>query len=373
MIWRSGLVVLIILVGIMPGCVSNEDPSGSDDAQNQLETTKNKISAVDISYYPQISKFNHAYFDRNGDQVDFIDSLIQNGVDTVRLRIWNNPSDNSSSLAQVLEFSDLLKSKGLKIWLCPHYSDTWADPGQQKTPTIWESLDFERLKIEVYEYTRYIVTEIDPDFIQIGNEVNNGMLFPHGNIHHNMTQFLEILEQGSDGVRDSSDRAKIILHFAGLESSASFFDQVKHIDYDVAGISYYPLWHGKSIENVGDVLENLANSTGKEVVIAETAYPFTLDWNDWTNNILGSENQLILPEYPATPEGQRDFLHELKKQIFDVDGGIGFCYWGADMISWDGPESENGSVWENQAIFDFENKELPVMMEFNLSHYHAEA
>ncbi|MBH32834.1 MAG: arabinogalactan endo-1,4-beta-galactosidase [Euryarchaeota archaeon] len=369
MIWRSGLVVLIILAGIMPGCIANEDSSGISDANNHLENNKNKISAVDISYYPQISKFNHTYLDRNGEEVDFIDSLIENGVNTIRLRIWNNPPDNSSSFAQVLEFSNFLKSKGLRIWLCPHYSDTWADPGQQKTPVNWDSLDYEELKIEVYEYTKYIVTEIDPDFIQIGNEVNNGMLFPHGNIHHNTTQFLEILKRGSDGVRDSSDKAKIILHFAGLESSISFFDEVKLIDYDVAGISYYPLWHGKSIENVGDVLEKLANSTGKEVLVAETAYPFTLDWNDWTDNILGSESQLILPEYPAAPEGQRDFLHDLKKQIFDVDGGIGFCYWGADMISWAGQEAKNGSVWENQAIYNFENKELPILMEFNLSHH----
>ena len=85
MIWRSGLVVLIVLVGIMSGCLSNEDQSGGGDVQNQLETAKNKISAVDISYYPLISEFNHTYFDRNGDQVDFIDSLVQNGVDEIHL------------------------------------------------------------------------------------------------------------------------------------------------------------------------------------------------------------------------------------------------------------------------------------------------
>ena len=369
MILRSGLIVICVLVGTMSGCVSNQETSRGYDEQDENESVKNKVSAVDISYYPLISKFNHTYLDQNGHQVDFIESLIQNGIDTVRLRIWNNPSDNSSSLAQVLEFSNLLKSKGLRIWLCPHYSDTWADPGQQKIPSYWNTLDFERLKIEVYEYTRHIVTEINPDFIQIGNEVNNGMLVPHGNIHENMTQFLEILQHGTDGVRDASAKAKVIIHFAGIESAPSFFDLVKDIDYDIAGISYYPIWHGKSIENVGDVLETIANNTGKEVVIAETAYPFTLDWNDWTNNILGSEDQIILPEYPATPEGQRNFLHDLKNEIFDIDGGIGFCYWGADMISWDGAESQNGSVWENQALFNFENKELPVLMEFNLSNY----
>ena len=367
MIFRSGLVIICVLVGIMSGCVSHQETSRGADGQDEIEPAKNKISAADISYYPLISKFNHTYLDQNGHQVDFIESLIQNGIDTVRLRIWNNPSDNSSSLAQVLEFSNLLKSKGLRIWLCPHYSDTWADPNQQKTPSNWDSLDFETLKIEVYEYTRHIVTEINPDFIQIGNEVNNGILFPHGNIHENITQFLEILQNGTDAVRDASTRAKVIIHFAGIESAPSFFDLVKDIDYDIAGISYYPIWHGKSIENVGNVLETIANNTGKEVVIAETAYPFTLDWNDWTDNILGSEDQLILPEYPATPEGQRNFLHDLKNEIFDIDGGIGFCYWGADMISWDGAESQNGSVWENQAIFNFENKELPVLMEFNLS------
>ena len=360
--------MLVSFILFSPGCLSNQNVGINQNEQDNSLSSQGLVSAVDISYYPLISKFNHNFVDQEGDQIDFIDSLIQNGVNTVRLRIWHDPVGNSSSLAQVVEFSKLLKAKGLKIWLCPHYSDTWADPSQQRLPDGWKSLNFEQLKIEVYEYTQAIVNEVDPDFIQIGNEINNGLLFPHGEIHQNKTQFLEILEQGSKAVRDSSEKAKIILHYAGFESAHDFFYDVNHIDYDVVGISYYPIWHGKSISSVGSELGTLANNTGRDVIIAETAYPFTLGSNDWTDNILGLESQLILPGFPASPKGQEDFLRHLKEQIFSIESGIGFCYWGADMISWDGPESKNGSVWENQAVFDFENKELPVLQEFDLSH-----
>ena len=143
------------------------------------------------------------------------------------------------------------------------------------------------------------------------------------------------------------------------------FGNVNEVDYDIIGISYYPIWHGKSLNELKIQLNELSDSFGKQIMIAETAYPFTLDWNDWTNNIVGLENQLILPDYPATPEGQKNFIRDLKNLVTEVSNGIGFCYWGAELIAWDGENSENGSVWENQAVFDFSNKELPVLMEFN--------
>ena len=96
-------------------------------------------------------------------------------------------------------------------------------------------------------------------------------------------------------------------------------------------------------------------------MIAETAYPFTLGWNDWTNNIVGLENQLILPEFPATPQGQKNFVQQLKIMMTNLDGGIGLSYWGAELIAWNGPESSEGSPWENQALFDFNNQALPVI------------
>jgi arabinogalactan endo-1,4-beta-galactosidase len=142
---------------------------------------------------------------------------------------------------------------------------------------------------------------------------------------------------------------------------------VNPLDYDIIGVSYYPIWHGKSLNDLRFRLTELSNNFGKEILIAETAYPFTLSWNDWTNNIVGLEEQLILPDYPATPSGQQNFVRDLKNLVLEIDNGIGFCYWGAELIAWDGENSENGSVWENQALFDFDNTELPVLQEFNLN------
>jgi arabinogalactan endo-1,4-beta-galactosidase len=111
-------------------------------------------------------------------------------------------------------------------------------------------------------------------------------------------------------------------------------------------------------------MQYLSETHNKEILIAETAYPFTLQWNDWTNNIVGSNEQLILPEYPATIEGQRKFIRQIKTLTKEVENGIGFCYWGAELISWKGNQSTDASPWENQAVFDFDNKALPVLSEF---------
>ncbi len=104
------------------------------------------------------------------------------------------------------------------------------------------------------------------------------------------------------------------------------------MDYDIIGISYYPIWHGKSLTELELQLNNLSQTFEKEIVIAETAYPFTLDWNDWTTNIVGSENQIITPDFPANPTGQHDFILQINKlSTHNLERGIGFCYWVGDL------------------------------------------
>ncbi len=345
--------------------ISCQDDTVNEISENQH--TSSIISGVDISDYPKVSSYNPTFYDENNNEISFINSLIQNGVNTIRLRLWVNPVDESSSLDEVKEFSNELKSLGFKIWVTPHFSDTWAHPGQQQTPSDWSSLSFEELKNQVYTYTSQIMSEINPDYIQIGNEINTGILFPHGRIADNQDQFVELVNEGVNAVRNSSTNAKIILHCAGFESSNWFFNIVNQVDYDVIGISYYPWWHGKSLDDLQNQLSSLSINFEKEILIAETSYPFTLGWNDWTNNNVGSEEHLILPEYPASPQGQKDFIRDIKNLVFEVNNGIGFCYWGAERIAWDGENSTNGSTWENQAVFDFENKELPVLQEFDIN------
>ena len=322
------------------------------------------ISAVDISSYPEISNSNPTYYDLEGNQNDFLTILKDNGINTVRLRLWVNPSNEHSGFYEVKQFSETLKTNGFKIWLTLHYSDTWADPAHQETPIQWDGINFTQLKDSVYNYTEKVMTDLQPDYIQIGNEINPGFLHPYGHISNNFQQFTELMDTAILAVRTNSDNCKIILHFAGIENSDWFFNQLSTIDYDIIGLSYYPIWHGKSLNNLKTTMQHLSQSYNKQIIIAETAYPFTLEWNDWTNNIIGSDDQLILPDYPATIDGQRKYIKDLKIITQEVDKGIGFCYWGAELIAWKGNQSTDASPWENQALFDFDNKALPVLREF---------
>jgi len=340
-----------------------------DNTSNNIvdDVSSEKVSAVDISSYPQIANLDHIFYDAQGEEVDFLNSLLFNGVNTIRLRLWVNPTDNGSSFSEVKEFSQQLKLLGFKIWITPHLSDNWAHPGQQILPSAWQSLNYNELKTQVHSYLSHIMNEIEPDYIQIGNEINSGILYPFGDILNSSDQFIDLINHGINAVRGVSANTKIILHFAGHENANWFYNYVNEVDYDIIGISYYPIWHGKSLTDLEQNLAELSENFGREIIIAETAYPFTLNWNDWTNNIVGLDEQLILPDYPATPLGQQNFIRDLKNIILELDNGIGFCYWGAELIAWDGENSDTGSVWENQAIFDFENKELPVLEEFNLN------
>ena len=109
-----------------------------------------------------------------------------------------------------------------------------------------------------------------------------------------------------------------------------------------------------------DTTAQVVSQTGKPVFIAETSYPFTLEWNDWTNNVIGQNNQL-LSEFPATPEGQQAYVQRIKEIMLDVEDGLGFCYWGAEWISYKGENATNGSTWENQAFWNFSKRALPVL------------
>ena len=351
----------IFIIIIVFSCSKDEDSVG-----NIKPVETNFISAVDISSYPEISETNPIFYDCNGNPVDFLDILKNNGVNTIRLRLWVNPSTNHSSLNEVKQFSETLKARGFKTWITVHFSDTWADPGQQIIPVAWQSLSITELHTTVYIYTEQVANELKPDYIQIGNEINSGLLHPFGNISTNINQFKTLTSTAIEAVRTHSNQTQIMLHVAGIENADWFFNQVSDLDYDIIGLSYYPIWHGKSLTNLRNTMTRLSTQHNKHIVIAETAYPFTLEYNDFTNNIVGLENQLILPEFPASPQGQEQFIYAIKNLVLDTEKGLGFCYWGTELIAWKGPESTNGSPWENQALFNFNNEALPVIKAFQI-------
>ncbi|MCB0805851.1 MAG: glycosyl hydrolase 53 family protein [Bacteroidales bacterium] len=358
---RFGYIILFCaaFLGLFSACQK-------DDAGKPVDTEEDLfIRAVDISYWPVIRDYHLDFYNLNGAKEDFIMILKNSGVNTIRLRLWVNPDEPYASLPQVNSFARTLQSAGFRIWLSLHYSDTWADPGQQQIPSAWLGAEHDALNDSVYNYTTRVVNQIKPDLIQIGNEINNGFLLPEGDIYSHKIQFLQLLNSGIEAVRNANGKTKIIIHYAGLEGIDWFLDQVSDLDFDVIGLSYYPVWHGKDLTLLTEKIKEITINRNHDVMIAETAYPFSLGWNDWTNNIVGLEEQLILPEFPASQQGQRDFILEIRNILSETERGLGFCYWGAELVAFDGPQSENGSSWENQAIFNFDNQALPVLEAFS--------
>jgi arabinogalactan endo-1,4-beta-galactosidase len=329
-----------------------------------IPTSDDFIRAADMSYLPLIESEGTIY-KKNGVAENALTTLKNAGCNTIRIRIWKNPSDNHSGLAEVKALALRVKQAGMKIWLTVHYSDTWADPGNQTPPSDWTSLSFANLKTAVSTYTTLLMTEIQPDIIQIGNEINSGFLWPQGHLINNESQCLQLISAASTAIRNQSATTKIMIHYAGIGSGATwFFNKMSSINYDYIGLSYYPVWHGKILSDVNATITSLGETHNKKVIIAETAYPFTLGYNDYTNNILGLADQLV-PTYPATNQGQKEFLLAIKNLVKQNSRGLGFCYWGAEWVAFRGPTATNGSSWENQALWDFNNNALPVMDAFS--------
>jgi arabinogalactan endo-1,4-beta-galactosidase len=357
----KGFNLLLIFFALLTACNKTNNEPIEPIVDNNVEE---KVFGADISGLPQILEAAPTFYNFDDSRVDFLDLLKQNGINTIRLRLWVNPISKYSSFSEVKQFSNSLKANGFKTWITVHYSDTWADPGHQSLPIHWQHLNFESLKDSVQVYTTKIIKEMQPNYIQIGNEINSGFMHPMGNITSNFDQFKDLLEGAILAVRTQNTSTKIILHYAGIQGAKEFYSRLSNIDYDIIGISFYPIWHGKSLSNLELSLNELGTVFNKKILIAETAYPFTLNWADNTHNIVGLESQLILPNYPATPLGQQNFIQEINKiSTKNIKNGIGFCYWGAELIATD-QTSTNGSPWENQALVDFNLKALPVLKSF---------
>jgi arabinogalactan endo-1,4-beta-galactosidase len=271
-----------------------------------------------------------------------------------------------------------VKQNGSKILLDIHYSDTWADPAHQTKPAAWQSLSYTQLVDSFYSYTYSVVQALDnanvlPDMIQIGNEITVGFLWPEGRVggSYNTTvqwqQFTTLLKTARNAIVDAvpGTTIPIMLHIdRGGDNAGSrwFFDKMNsyQVPYDNIGLSFYPWWHG-TLTQLSQNLNDLATRYGKNIIVAETAYPWTLQWYDNINNIVGNSSQLH-DGYPSTVEGQFYFLFDLIQIIKNVPNnkGKGLFYWAPEYIS----VQPIGSPWENLALFDFNGEVLSSISAF---------
>ncbi|MDD3742831.1 MAG: glycosyl hydrolase 53 family protein, partial [Lentimicrobiaceae bacterium] len=357
---KTGTAFLVLF--LLVSTVSCKKEQVSSRYGPSPETKDTIIRGADLSFLPEIEANGVLFSNSSGKQATALEILAEAGMNTVRLRLWHSPENNHSSLAEVKLFADRIKAMRLKLWITVHYSDTWADPGHQQKPAAWNQLSLQTLRDSVYIYTSQVVRLLKPDILQVGNEINHGFLWPDGHSMHR-EHFLQLLEAGCKAVRDHSDDCLIMLHYAGFKEADIFFNEVNSLDYDLMGISYYPIWHGKDLNLLQSSISALSKKHQKKLVIAETAYPFTLQWNDHTHNVLGEVAQTIA-EFSPSPDGQQLFLEEIKRISTHKPLLSGFAYWGAEWIAFKGAEATDGSSWENQALFDFSNKALPAISAF---------
>lgn len=331
---------------------------------------------ADVSSLQHGEDLGAKYYYSNGTAGDPLQILKDNGVNYIRLRIWVNPQNGYNNETKVLAFAKSVKAKGLKLLIDFHYSDTWADPGHQTKPAAWASHNISQLQTDVYNYTYGVCTALKqqgttPDSVQIGNEINAGMLWPDGQVsNNNYTNLALLLKSGYNATKACNSGTQVIIHTAdssGDSGARAFYDGIKAqgVNWDITALSYYCYWHG-SMSAMSSTVADLSARYGKSVLIAETAYPFTASNADsQSNSVTGSAP---CSGYPATWTGQynnfRDVLAAAR-----AGGAIGVFYWEPTWIAtpgngWDPTNPSSGDGWDNQTLFNWSGVANPAIALF---------
>jgi beta-galactosidase len=243
-----------------------------------------KMLGADISFLPELEKRGMKFSD-NGKEKDAIAILKDHGLNYVRLRIFNDPATDSGyspnkgfcDLKHTLQMAKRVKDAGMKLLLDFHYSDYWADPGHEYKPAAWKGMSFEQMKTALYDYTKTVMQELKqqgtlPDMVQVGNEINHGMVWPEGSIS-NVDSLGQLLSAGIAAVKAVEPTTVIMLHIAlgGQNDETVFFMDnmlARGVHFDVIGLSYYPKWHG-TLDDLRDNMNELIRRYNKDVIVVE--------------------------------------------------------------------------------------------------------
>ncbi|WP_025755900.1 glycoside hydrolase family 53 protein [Enterobacter sichuanensis] len=360
------------------------------------------IKGADISTLLEAEQHGAKFYNQNGQQQDAIAILKANGVNTVRLRLWVDPQDadgntyggGSNNQENTITLAKRVKAQGLKLLLDFHYSDFWTDPGKQFKPKAWEKMDYLQLKTAIHDYTRDTIARFKkegvlPDMVQIGNEINGGILWPEGKSWGQgggeFDRLAGLLTAAIGGLKENltdGEQVKVMLHLAEGTKNDTFrwwFDEItrRNVPFDIIGLSMYTYWNGP-ISALKANMDDISKRYNKDVIVVEAAYGYTLD------NCDNAENSFQAKEekdggYPGTVQGQYDYIHDLMQAVIDVPDqrGKGIFYWEPTWIAVPGTtwatkagmkyihdEWKEGNARENQALFDCQGKVLPSITVF---------
>jgi arabinogalactan endo-1,4-beta-galactosidase len=299
--------------------------------------------------------------------------LKSSGVNTVRQRIWVNPSDGNYNLDYNIRLAKRAKAAGLKIYLDFHYSDNWADPGKQVVPAAWKSLAKDALVKQVYDYTKSVLNtfqsnNIPLDIVSIGNEITPGLLFPIGKLGsgEGAANVAALLKSASKGIKESSmsTKPKIMIHLDNgwkWDTQKWWYDSVigaglSASDYDIQGVSYYPFYNSAAtLSALSSSMSNMASKYGKEVMVVETNWP---SWCPNPSTAFPADTKSI----PISVDGQIQWMKEVAKRVAAVGGGkgTGLFYWEPAWIDnaglgsscgWNLMVGDDGKVMNSLGVF----------------------
>ena len=331
-----------------------------------------KYVGGDISMLPEYEKYGAQYYDKSGNAItgDMIAYFKEQGWNAMRVRLFVDPSKASEThqkegvrqdIEYVKKLGKRIKDAGLTFLLDFHYSDTWTDPGKHSTPSAWNSSDPDVLAQYLSDYTKESLQQLidagaTPDFIQTGNEITTGMLWPTGEISkggdtwNNLGKYLT---SAIAACREKCPQAKIVIHteMHNAWSVTNFYKTLKNYtnDYDVIGLSYYPHFHG-TLTTLNGVLNTLETSyPDKKIQIVETAY-----YRKWYPDD-AKYPITTFPNWPATETGQLQFTKDFIA-FLNQHASINGLYWWAPECNEYGVDPNNPvtSTWCNYSLFDNE-------------------
>ena len=357
------------------------------------------VKGMDLSTLLELERCGAKYYD-NGEERDLLAIMKSYDVDTIRIRLWNDPwSETGESygagendLKTSLEIAKRVTAAGFGVLLNFHYSDFWADPGKQIKPKAWADYGVKELEQAVYDYTlesmqTFLDAGVNITMVQVGNELSNGLLWPEGKVP-NYDNIATFVNAGIRAVRKADATIPVMIHLDNGGNNALYrewFDNFtkRGEDFEIIGLSYYPFWHG-SLQMLNDNMNDIAERYGKDLVIAEVSMGYTME--DYKNYEKLSDEErkgyatrpalVEKIEYPMTKQGQYDFMEDFLNRIRHIKGGKGkgFFYWEPAWIpvpgsGWATPASLKymndpgpcGNEWANQALFDYDGNALPTL------------
>lgn len=372
---------------------------------HKQDLTEDFILGMDISSVIALENSGVTFRDADGKARDLFSILKDNGINYIRVRVWNDPFDEAgrgygggnNDLNTAISIGQRAAENGMKLLVDFHYSDFWADPGKQQAPKAWAGMDIKEKQAALYDFTLDALTQLqaagaDIGMVQLGNETNGRMAGERTwmNIYY-------LMAAGAKATREVDPNIKIAVHFANPESAGSYMNYASKLDYykldyDIFASSYYPFWHG-TLDNLTAVLNEVQTTYHKQVLVMETSYANTLEDTDHHPNTIGEGGNYEMP-YPITIQGQANAVADVIRAVNSI-GGLGVFYWEGAWITVGGTYEENqrkweehgagwassyaaaydpkdagqyygGSAWDNQAFFDKNGAALESLKLFHL-------